>query len=72
MAAGAFLLLPQAVLAGTKPTELEGMVYVKARPIILSYGWQPLVALVVGRTNLPAQIFRKSVTAQGAASASAT
>jgi hypothetical protein len=43
MAAGALLLLPQAVLAGTTTTtELEGMVYVKARPIILSYGWQPL------------------------------
>ena len=43
VAAMAVLLLPpQSALAAKRPTKLEGMVYVKARPIILGYGWRPL------------------------------
>ena len=40
-AMAALFLLPKSAPAA-KPTKLEGMVYVKARPVILGYGWKPL------------------------------
>lgn len=39
--ASAILLVPQPVL-GRKPIELEDMEYLRARKIILSYGWVPV------------------------------
>ena len=38
----AVLLLPQPVVAAKKPVRLEDVEYLKARQIILSYGWVPV------------------------------
>jgi hypothetical protein len=36
-------LIPQPAVSATKPAKLEGMDYLKARQVILGYGWKPWV-----------------------------
>lgn len=36
-------LIPQPAVSAKKPTKLEGMEYLKARRVILGFGWKPWV-----------------------------